>query len=121
MTRANAMRMVFSLNSRALNQSTTARQLSRTAECFAFGSMESNIGTGNYGLGRGRANRTEYSEHEHMPLVIVDPSAPEDSVIGRAAEILRRGGLVAFPTETVYGLSANALHIDAVERVYAAN
>jgi len=55
-----------------------------------------------------------------MPVVIVDPSSPEDSVIGRAAEILRRGGLVAFPTETVYGLGANALDIDAVERVYAA-
>ena len=55
-----------------------------------------------------------------MPVVIVDPSSPEDSVIGRAAEILRRGGLVAFPTETVYGLGANALDIDAVERVYTA-
>src|SRR5438874_8664241 len=55
-----------------------------------------------------------------MPVVIVDPSSPEASVIGRAAEILRRGGLVAFPTETVYGLGANALDIDAVERVYAA-
>lgn len=35
-----------------------------------------------------------------------------------AAAIIRRGGLVAFPTETVYGLGANALDSDAVERVY---
>jgi L-threonylcarbamoyladenylate synthase len=37
-----------------------------------------------------------------------------------AAEILRRGGLVAFPTETVYGLGGNALDPDAARRIYAA-
>ena len=40
--------------------------------------------------------------------------------IARAAEILKNGGLVAFPTETVYGLGANALDPDAVRRVYLA-
>lgn len=39
--------------------------------------------------------------------------------IGRAAEIIRAGGLVAVPTETVYGLAANGLDHDAVERIYA--
>ncbi|MBS5726184.1 MAG: Sua5/YciO/YrdC/YwlC family protein, partial [Clostridiales bacterium] len=38
----------------------------------------------------------------------------------RAGEILRRGGLVAFPTETVYGLGANALDSAAAERIFAA-
>lgn len=38
----------------------------------------------------------------------------------RAGEILRRGGLVAFPTETVYGLGANALDPAAAERIFAA-
>jgi len=37
-----------------------------------------------------------------------------------AAEILRRGGLVAFPTETVYGLGGNALDPDAAKKIYAA-
>jgi L-threonylcarbamoyladenylate synthase len=37
-----------------------------------------------------------------------------------AAEIIRRGGLVAFPTETVYGLGANALDAAAVSRIYEA-
>ena len=41
-------------------------------------------------------------------------------VILFAAEHLRRGGLVAFPTETVYGLGADALNPDAVARVFAA-
>jgi L-threonylcarbamoyladenylate synthase len=36
-----------------------------------------------------------------------------------AAEVLRRGGLVAFPTETVYGLGANALDVAAVARIFA--
>lgn len=39
--------------------------------------------------------------------------------IARAAELLRSGGVVAFPTETVYGLGADAFVISAVERVYA--
>lgn len=38
----------------------------------------------------------------------------------RAAERIRQGGLVAFPTETVYGLGANALDVAAVERLYRA-
>ena len=38
----------------------------------------------------------------------------------RAAEMLRRGGLVAFPTETVYGLGADATRAEAVARIYAA-
>jgi L-threonylcarbamoyladenylate synthase len=38
--------------------------------------------------------------------------------VDRAAELIRAGGLVAFPTETVYGLGANALNADAVMRIY---
>jgi L-threonylcarbamoyladenylate synthase len=45
-------------------------------------------------------------------------STPDD--LARAARILRSGGLVAFPTETVYGLGANALDPDAVARIFAA-
>lgn len=40
--------------------------------------------------------------------------------IRQAAEIIRRGGLIAFPTETVYGLGADALNAEAVGKVYAA-
>lgn len=44
----------------------------------------------------------------------------DDSTIQEAAEILRSGGLVAFPTETVYGLGADGLNPDAVAKIYAA-
>ena len=40
--------------------------------------------------------------------------------IDQAAQILPAGGLVAFPTETVYGLGADALNEKAVAKVYAA-
>src|SRR5262245_49019034 len=50
----------------------------------------------------------------------VDPAAPQPDVIARAARVLRGGGLVAFPTETVYGLGANALDGAAVARIFAA-
>ena len=42
------------------------------------------------------------------------------AIIVKAAEIIRKGGLVAFPTETVYGIGANALNRDAVARIYEA-
>src|SRR5205809_677298 len=45
---------------------------------------------------------------------------PDPQVIARAAEVLCGGGLVAFPTETVYGLGANALDPDAVARIFQA-
>ena len=40
--------------------------------------------------------------------------------IDRAAEILKNGGIVAIPTETVYGLAADAYNIDAVKRIFEA-
>jgi L-threonylcarbamoyladenylate synthase len=42
-----------------------------------------------------------------------------EAAIARAAALLRAGRLVAFPTETVYGLGANALDPEAVARIYA--
>ena len=54
------------------------------------------------------------------PLLRLDPNNPDPVVVEHAAALLRRGGLVAFPTETVYGLGANALDPDAVAAIYAA-
>jgi len=48
-----------------------------------------------------------------------DPSSLDDA-LDEAAAIIRDGGLVAFPTETVYGLGANAFDRDAVARIYDA-
>jgi L-threonylcarbamoyladenylate synthase len=50
----------------------------------------------------------------------VNPDEIEMEAVRRAAEVLRGGGLVAFPTETVYGLGANALDATAVARIFEA-
>jgi len=59
-----------------------------------------------------------------MPAVtevrILDARQPDPAGIAHAAGILRAGGLVAFPTETVYGLGVHALDADAVRRLFAA-
>jgi len=55
-----------------------------------------------------------------MLCPIVDANKPDALIIGQAGEIIRRGGLVAFPTETVYGLGADALNEEAVARIYKA-
>ena len=55
-----------------------------------------------------------------MRLQTVDPLRPDPDTIADAAARLRVGELVAFPTETVYGLGANALDADAVGRIFTA-
>lgn len=50
----------------------------------------------------------------------VDPDNPDADVLRKAASVIRSGGLVAFPTETVYGLGANALDPEAVRGVFTA-
>jgi len=57
---------------------------------------------------------------EQVRYLTVDPERPDAEIVRRAGDILRRGGLVAFPTETVYGLGANALDANAVARIFAA-
>jgi len=53
-------------------------------------------------------------------LIQLTPSHPDQSGIARAAAIIQRGGLVAFPTETVYGLGANGLDPVAVNGIFKA-
>jgi len=53
-------------------------------------------------------------------VIAVDPAAIDGGAIDEAARVLRAGGLVAFPTETVYGLGADALDARAVRAIFAA-
>lgn len=53
-------------------------------------------------------------------VIAVDPLNPDHEAIAAAAARLRAGGLVAFPTETVYGLGAHALDVAAVRRIFDA-
>lgn len=53
-------------------------------------------------------------------IQIEDTEAIRDEELAEAAQLIRSGGLVAFPTETVYGLGANALDEEAAKKIYAA-
>jgi L-threonylcarbamoyladenylate synthase len=57
---------------------------------------------------------------EVTDLLYIEGDAPDRDLIARAAECLRGGGLVAFPTETVYGLGVHAMDREAVKRLFAA-
>lgn len=53
-------------------------------------------------------------------ILTVDREKPEPAAIEEAAHALRDGKLVVFPTETVYGLGAHALDLEAVRKIFAA-
>ena len=55
-----------------------------------------------------------------MIVLAVDPHAPSPALMIQAAGILAAGGLIAFPTDTVYGLAADPRQEEAVERLYEA-
>ena len=57
---------------------------------------------------------------KHTLTLKVDPRKPEIEKVQIAARILKKGGLVAFPTETVYGLGADALNANAVKALFKA-
>lgn len=51
-------------------------------------------------------------------IVKIDPDNIDGRLIKEAADVIKSGGLVGFPTETVYGLAADALNPDAIARVF---
>ena len=54
-----------------------------------------------------------------MRRVFVDPGAPQRDAIQEAAKWIRNGGVVAIPTDTLYGLACDPFRADAVARVFA--
>ncbi|MGD8507133.1 MAG: L-threonylcarbamoyladenylate synthase [Candidatus Bathyarchaeota archaeon] len=68
-----------------------------------------------------KARRAKLGKRVKGTLVLkIDASNPEIDKIRIAANIIRKGGTVAFPTETVYGLGADALDAEAVGRLFEA-
>jgi len=53
-------------------------------------------------------------------IIPINPDAPEADAVAAAAYVLRQGGLVAMPTDTVYGLAASAFVVDTLARVFDA-
>ena len=54
-----------------------------------------------------------------MKRLVVDPRAPDRAAIAEAAATIRDGGIVAFPTDTLYGLAADPRDPRAVARIFA--
>ena len=52
-----------------------------------------------------------------MEFYTVDPDAPDEGVLLAAAEAVLRGGVIAFPTDTIYGLGCSLFDVSAVEMV----
>ncbi len=53
-------------------------------------------------------------------LIKIDEKNPDSALLRQAGDLIKRGGLVAFPTETVYGLGGDALNPDSSRKIYAA-
>lgn len=68
------------------------------------------------GLG---SNPSPLTPHSSLITLRVDAQHPGEEAIGKACAILKAGGLVAFPTETFYGLGADALNEKALKGVFA--
>ena len=52
-----------------------------------------------------------------MELIAIDPAHPDDDLLDRLAEAVLRGGIVAFPTDTLYGLHCSLFDIGAVQMI----
>jgi len=53
-----------------------------------------------------------------VDILNLDPNNPEQSLVDRAVKILREGGVIAYPTETFYGIGADAENEEAIEKIY---
>ena len=51
-------------------------------------------------------------------ILEIDPVEPEPWLLARAVQVLRHGGIVVMPTDTVYGLTCGITHHEAIRRIY---
>src|ERR687890_2877851 len=77
-------------------------------------------GKGKYRWANAQREEDSLDVNDHGSMRQTERLAADAAGLDQAAAILRRGGLVAFPTETVYGLGADATDAEAVARIYAA-
>ena len=55
---------------------------------------------------------------ESCEILCVDPESPDQNTIDKAATLIKKGGLVVFPTSSFYGLGAYSLNVKAVDKVF---
>jgi L-threonylcarbamoyladenylate synthase len=52
-------------------------------------------------------------------IIQINPIHPEPHLIDKVARLLKKGGIIGYPTETVYGIGCNAFNAQAVDRIYS--
>lgn len=73
-----------------------------------------------YSINRKEAAANVAEKQMETKIMKMNPAALEKELLAQAGAVIRAGGLVAFPTETVYGLGGNALDAEAAAKIYAA-
>ena len=51
-------------------------------------------------------------------IISINPENPQKRLIGRVMEVLRRGGLIGYPTDTIYGIGCDLFNKEAIESIY---
>ena len=51
-------------------------------------------------------------------IMRIDPAQPSPQLIDKATEVIQGGGVIIYPTETLYGLGANPLDTEAMKKIY---
>ena len=51
-------------------------------------------------------------------LLKINPANPQERLIGKVSEILKRGGIIAYPTDTYYGIGCDIMNKRAIEKIY---
>lgn len=67
-----------------------------------------------------QSRRERYTNEMATDLIEIDPEHPGEQAIERAAALIRRGGLVAIPTDALYTLVCDPVNLQAVGRIFAA-
>ncbi len=66
-----------------------------------------------------RQEKTHKNRALHPMLLKINPHNPQERQITRAVDILKKGGILAYPTDTYYGIGCNIMDKKAIERIYA--
>lgn len=53
-----------------------------------------------------------------MEIIKIDPKKPDEKIIKKAADVIKAGGVVAYPTDTAYGLASDALNEESIGRLF---
>jgi L-threonylcarbamoyladenylate synthase len=64
-------------------------------------------------------NKKPKSSVQNSNICRIDPGQPDRSKVGEAVDVIKKGGIVVFPTRTLYGIGVDAFNADAVNRVFS--